>query len=297
MIAVDKEQGDGMTFYGGNYYAEKLTVVNTKNDTTSPLVGADATAFVIRGSQAKIVNCHFEGYEYGLDVGGDLDAPVEFWVFEVEVNGFNGYNLTNQTPCKAAVRIRNNETWQFNIILRNITLNVFNSAEALVVDEVNNITIPCNANSLSLGEYYFHGDRERLVAEFGGSPSRPGTSPRPVYTSYYDYLGVGRMPVKAVTITGTTDDLDTTFGHILQLTGASTPVFTSIDNPYPGRIVAGHNISSTTIVLDHQAASGTAANRFITSTAADINLTEGDSFIAIYGDPRGASDRWYVYTV
>ena len=59
-----------------------------------------------------------------------------------------------------------------------------------------------------------------------------------------------------------------------------------------GQLAEIWNVGSNNIVLQNENASSTAANRFTTSTGADLTLTAGKCAIARYDT---TSTRWRVY--
>lgn len=302
IVFTTASPGNGVYAYGSNWIAQKISVVN-RHTTTN----ADA-AFVARGRNAVIRSCHFEGCDYGVDIGGPstgVGADSGYWTRNIVVDGLTGYTLSgsgySQPALQAMVRINNDDTYVFNVSIRNLSINAYNSAVNLVQDDVNGIVIPASSTNLELARY-----------EFGGSIAggdAGGSVKRPVYTSYYDRLGAPNNALMAAAVTGTTNDLATTFaagGHagILQITATSTPILTSMTAGITGRVVYGHNLSSVALTLDHAATTGTAANRFLCSTSADISLAAGGYFRATYGDIRGQlidgtnyASRWYVETV
>lgn len=169
---------------------------------------------------------------------------------------------------------------------------------ALVQDDVNGVVIPATATILALGSYEFAGTRG---IDSGGAVKRP------VYTSYYDRLAPPNRALKAMPITGTTD-LDRSFvgggrAGIVQVIGTATPVLRTISHPRTGDVVYLHILSGSP-VLDHAAVAGTAAERLLCSTGADIAAAVGQYYCATYGDIRGAAidavnyaSRWYVEPV
>lgn len=301
VVAVTANSGNGIDIYGNQYRVIKCTVVNRHTTTNGD------TAFVLRGRNATLQHCHFEGYDFGVDIGGPdtgVGGDTGLWTRNITVDGLTGYNLQtggySHPNMTAMVRIRNDDTHVFNVSIRNLSLNLLNGTSYLVQDDVNGIVIPADATSLNLAHY-----------EFGGSYTVDSGSAvkRPVYTSYYNRLGAANAAVMAAAVTGTTDDLPTTFASgaqagILQITSTSTPILTSMTAGRTGRVVYGHNLTGSTLVLDHAAGSGTAANKFLCSTSADINVAVGGYFRATYGDILGAAidgsnyaSRWYVEAV
>lgn len=280
--------GYGFHVFGRNYRITKCTAISAHTTTTG-----DA-GFVLQGQNATLSDCHFEGFDYGVDIGGLGTGLTN----NITVDGLTGYNSATQPALTAAVRIRNAETHVFNIDIRNVSLNAYNSAVDLVLDQVNGVRVPAASNNLDLAYY-----------RFGGIQAVDSYAVRPVYTSYYDHLTAPNPAVKAAAVSGTTNDLTTTFAGngqagILQITSASTPVLTSMAGGRTGRVVYGHNLSGSTLVLDHASGTGTAANRFLCSTSADINIAVGGFFRATYGDILGSAidgtnyaSRWYVEAV
>jgi len=288
VVLTNASPTDGMSINGRNYQINKCTVVNTHTTTVG-----DA-GFVIHGNNADIRDCHFEGVAYGVVIGGSGIGLTN----NITIDGLTGYNLSSQPALTAAVRIRNTEVHVFNITVKNVSLNELNGAAALLVDEMNGITIPAASNNLDLGYY-----------SFGGIQAEDSYAARPVYTSYYDHLCAPNKAVKAAAVTGTTNDLTTLFAAdgpagILQITSTSTPVLTSMTGGRTGRVVYGHNLTGSTLVLSHAAGTGTAANRLLCSTSANINIAVGGVFRATYGDILGQpidganyASRWYVEAV
>lgn len=288
VILTDSSPTDGMNINGRNYRITKCTAVNTHATTVGN------AGFVLHGNSATLEDCHFEGFAYGVVIGGSGVGLTN----NINICRLTGYNGAVQPALTAAVHIRNTESHVFNIDIRDISLNAFNSAQNLILDDVNGIRIPAASNNLDLGYY-----------RFDGTQANDSWTARPVYTSYYNHLGAPNNAVKAAAVTGTTNDLATTFASgahagILQTTSTSTPVLTSLANGRTGRVVYGHNLSGSTLVLDHAAGTGTAANRLLCSTGADINIAVGSYFRATYGDILGAAidatnyaSRWYVEAI
>ncbi len=98
-----------------------------------------------------------------------------------------------------------------------------------------------------------------------------------------------------LTVTGTVNDLQLDGSAFQKITGASTPILTSILYPSGGTGHAdGRRIylvggSATATVLKHNAGTGTAANRLYSSTGADLSLAQNKIAMLIYDSTDNGS--------
>lgn len=116
----EANQGNGVNVYGGQGNFDTLTIVNTHTTTTGD------HAFILRGSGHLARKVHFEGFDYGLVVGGPdsgVGSDNGFWTFNIEVDGLTGYCLSTQPGLKALAWIRDDDTHMMNVSLRNLGVN------------------------------------------------------------------------------------------------------------------------------------------------------------------------------
>lgn len=289
--------GLGISVWGGNYVLDKNTCIHAHATTTGD------TAFTLRGHMGKMFSGHFEGFDYGVDIGGPDSGDGDdngYWDKHFVVDGLTGYNYSGQPAIQAMARIRNDSTYIFDVDIRNLEAGSSNIVN-LVEDEVNGITIPAsnsptNAN-FSLGYYRFGGSILRGDAG--------GTTKRPVFTSYYDHVAPSAA-VKAMPVAGTTD-LDRSFpggalAGVVQVTASATPVHRTSSDPKTGASFICHYLQACTI--SHAAGAGTAEERHLCEGSADLTPAADSFYRFTYGDIRGAAidavnyaSRWYVEQV
>jgi hypothetical protein len=337
-------QGDGVQIYAGKASLTKLTTI------CRATVQTGDSGFVLRGSELLAKNLHFEGFDYGVTIGGPdtgVGGDTGTWDYNITVDNLHGFNSTTQQGLISAARIRNDSTSVLNVSLTDVTINTHNVGApwvaatayslgdrrsiststtvqlecttagtshaatepvagavgatvsdgtvtwtyrhlcALVIDEVNGINIPSSSSA---------SHRQLAYYRFGGTMgvNAGSSTKRPVYTSYYDNI----CPGGAVKALASANALDRTFtggalAQVLQINGNTT--IQTIGSPFPGAVVY-LDIQSGAPTIDHQSVSGTAAERIITGTGADIATASG-RYRAIYGDARGAADRWYLEAV
>lgn len=77
----------------------------------------------------------------------------------------------------------------------------------------------------------------------------------------------------------------------LRMSSDASRTITGISRGVTGRLLTIYNVGSNSIVIAHQSASSSAANRIITATAANVTLGANDS-ITLYYDSTDA--RWRV---
>lgn len=168
---------------------------------------------------------------------------------------------------------------------------------ALIQDDVNGIVIPATADNLKLEHYLFSGIF---------NTNSLSSVQRPVYTSFYDGLSAPNPAVKAMTVTGTVNNLNPAFpvggnsAGILQITGLSAPILQGMVPQYTGQVVYLHYLSgvpASTLGLQNQAGVGTAIYRFMTLGGGTLAMPINSYARAVYGDARGAGDRWFVELV
>jgi len=254
------------------------------------------------GAQWLAKDVHVEYCAFGMVVGDS-----SFWEFTTETHKIDAYNPAGYPPVAATLWIKNTtfggvgHSWGH--IFTGIGNNTGTNGAYLVRDDINGIYIPFSATAVR--RYEISGDY---------SLDTRVDVKRPVFTSYYDWLCAANRAVKGVAVTGTTDVVRTFTrsgvakgrAGILHVTASSTPVLRTVDAPAVGDVVYVHFRQATTI-QDAAAGGGTAANRILTSTGADISAAADSYYRLTYGDARGAGTgsadaasyaaRWYAEAV
>lgn len=248
--------------------------------------------FRISGSDIRAVNNHVERAEYLAEIGGAND----FWTYSILSDNTHGYNNSTHPELLGAIRIRDTEDYMFDIDIKRTNVNSANGGAVMIEDERNKVRIPLaafHANDLQLAEYKFGGSYEYGAA----------ATPIPVETSWVN----GR---RAVSIAGgtTQNDYDKLRAKELfvTVTGAGDVTFTSFTNGFLGHgfWVVNEAVSVGNVILDHAAATGTAANRLESNTLADITLQPGQRAWVDYArgptaytahtDVASRTGRWFI---
>lgn len=92
---------------------------------------------------------------------------------------------------------------------------------------------------------------------------------------------------------GVNNDVSTSAKSYIRITGPTAGFsISSLANPFDGKIVILHNATTQAMTITNAAATGTAANRILTNTGADIVTTAEGSVSLIYST---ADSRWIVF--
>lgn len=90
---------------------------------------------------------------------------------------------------------------------------------------------------------------------------------------------------------GTVNDAAPGVARNYEITGASTPIVTSLVAGVNGEERYAVNVGATSVVFSHAAGTGTAANRFLCRGAADLTLAQYEHLKMVYST---TASRWYL---
>jgi hypothetical protein len=175
--------GTGANIYAGQLRSDTMTVVNTHSTSSGDY------AVQLRGSGNTLEKTHFEGYDWGLLIGGaasGVGPDNGYWTFNHTINMFNGYNKSTQPGLKGVVWIDDVHTNCFGIELNDLSINtmyqwaantVYSVGQRRFISTSRLVMLECTAAGTS------HATIEPVVGMVGDTVTDNGVTWQYVYTA------------------------------------------------------------------------------------------------------------------